>query len=270
MQTTSSYNISVSSKNKKMIELLKKSTFSILLKVNESNVKHLGTGFFIGLDGLFFTVGHTFRLIEDEINNNGFKNLYIGFPSEKSKIYNILNLVYDSKDIFFQKGPTYKDTAIGIANFQNEEYMVFNRKRPKINRPLTVLGYHNTKSDKLHTLNNEYADLSMIIFENTSINIDSYDSLISYHEKDYRPPINRKQIFNNCVTFDRALNKGESGSPIVDNLGLVSGVFIGISKPIRKSNLILSKYCTKFIKYRTKFKYETYKDLDFRLKKIIY
>lgn len=247
-----------------MIERLKKSTFSILLKVDESNVKHLGTGFFIGLNGLFFTAGHTFRLYEDEIKNNGFKNLFIAFPSERATLYNILNIVYESRDICYQKGPTFKDTAVGFANFKNEDYMVFNRKRPQIKESLTVLGYHNTKSDKLHNLTNEHADLSMIVFENTSINVFSYDSLISNLEEDYNYPINKKQIFNNCVTFDRALFKGESGSPIVDDLGLVSGVFTGILKPIRKSNFILSKYCTKFIKYRTKYKYETYKDLDFR------
>lgn len=110
-----------------MIERLKKSTFSILLKVNESNVKHLGTGFFIGLNGLFFTAGHTFRLIEDEIQSNGFINLFIAFPSERSRIYSILNFVYESKEIFYQKRPTFKDVAVGIANINNEKYMVFNR-----------------------------------------------------------------------------------------------------------------------------------------------
>jgi len=176
-----------------MIERLKKSAFSILLKIGDSNVKHLGTGFFIGKNGLFFTVGHTFRMIEDEIKNNGFKNLYIAFPTEKSKIYNILNLVYESKDVYFQKGPTYKDTAIGIANYKNEEYMVFNRKRPKINESLTVLGYHNTKSDKLHSLKNGHADLSLILFDNTPINVCSYDSFISNLERDYKAPINKKK-----------------------------------------------------------------------------
>lgn len=255
-------------KERKMTNRVKKSIFSILIRQGNENLRHLGTGFFIGKNGLFFTVGHTFRKIEDEITNNGLKNIFIAFPTDKSKIYGIVSLWYESKEIYRQKGPTYKDTAVGIVNHRNPEYLVFNRKRPQLNETLTAYGYHNTKADKLHSINNEIADLSMIVFGATSINVSAYEPIISDLPKDYQTPkdsVNKSRIFNNCVTLDKRFVKGESGSPLIDSLGLVSGILIGSSKLIETSDIILSKYCTKVIKYRTTYKHDTYQDLQLRL-----
>ncbi len=139
-----------------------KTVFSILIKKSHSFLIHLRTGFFIRKNGLFFTAVHTFRKIENEITENGFKNLFIAFPSNQSKLYPIVSLWYESLDIYQQKGPTYKDTAVGIADYNNDNYLIFNRKRPKIGDTLISYGYHNSKQDRQHKLINGIAELLQV------------------------------------------------------------------------------------------------------------
>jgi hypothetical protein len=241
--------------------------FSILLKRDNSKLLHLGTGFFIGKHGLFFTAGHTFRKIKNEIENNDYSKVCIAFPSNQSRLFSIDSLCYQSFYIYQQKGPAYRDSAVGKICYENENYLIFNRKRPRLKDTLKACGYHNIKLDRLHNINNSLADLSQIQFKETEVEVIYNDALISDLKEDFQIPrenVNKNRFFNNCVTVDQRLIKGESGCPIIYTKGLVRGVFIGSSQVVDTSDIILSKYCTKFIKYKTYYKHDMYEDLSFR------
>jgi hypothetical protein len=245
-------------------EKYKRMIFSILLKKDNLHVMHLGTGFFIGLGGLFFTCGHTFRKIENELKTNGYANLFIAIPSEYAELYKIKSVYYNSFLIYEQKGPEYRDTAVGIVDFANTEFLVFNRKRPKNGEILNAIGIYNKQPTKLHDFKGNYADLSMLKIEPKPLKVIEQEPLISDWEGDYkvsRDQVNPRRFFNNCVAMDDKLEKGESGCPIIDNIGLVKGTFIASSEFDNTSAMILGKYCTKVIKYKTYYQYDTYQDL---------
>jgi len=248
---------------------MRKSIFSIILRTNVNKVIHLGTGFFIGEDGIFFTVGHVFRKVEEEIIENRFENIFISFPSDESIFYRIIDVWYESKDVYYQKGPTYKDTAVGKSDYKNNHYLIFNRLRPRLGEELELYGYHNIGQDIYHEMNNNNtANLSNVVFRQTPMTVDTYDSIISFSPVNPKLPkekVSNRIKYNNCLTLDKKALIGESGSPIIDSLGLVSGVLIGSTGGTNTSDMILAKYCTKTIKYRTKYKTNIYKDLDYRL-----
>lgn len=242
----------------------KVSIFSILLKKEKNKLLHLGTGFLIGLNGLFFTCGHTFRKIESELKINKFKNLYVGFPSSEAVIYEISSLKYLSYPIYEQFGPVYFDTCIGAINHVNSDFVIFNRKRPKNGEVLHAIGLVNTTDTRLHPFENGIADLSGISFIETSLIVSHQYPIISDLPKDYQIPraeVNPRKFFNNCVELNKNLIKGASGCPIFDQIGLVSGVFVAGSEINNTSAMILGKYCTKTIKYRTNYNYNMYQDL---------
>lgn len=243
--------------------------FSILLKKDDTHLVHLGTGFLIGLNGLFFTAGHTFRKIkESEIDKNGYSNIFIGFPSDNSALYKLKKLYYFSLPIYLQKGPTYYDACAGIIDFTNSKFLIFNRKRPKIGETHVAIGLKNNNETRLHELrNNNTADLSGIRLINTTVIVSKYYPCISDLERDYTNPVgdvSSSKFFNNCIELNTILSKGESGCPIIDELGLISGVFIASSEFTKTSVMIASKFCTKVIKYKTNFQYDTYQDLKYR------
>ena len=254
----------------KNIDEMKKSIFSIVLRTVENKIIHLGTGFFIGKDGIFFTVGHVFRKVEEEIIKNSYENIFISFPSNESVLYTIIDIWYESKDVYDQRGPTYKDTAVGKSVYKNDEYLILNRKRPKLKEDLVLYGYHNIGQDIYHEINNnDRVNLSNVVFNQIPMTVEAYDSLISFFPIDYKlskEKVSKRKILNNCLKLDKKAIIGESGSPIIDSLGLVSGILIGSIKDFNTSDMILSKYCTKIIKYRTKHKINIYKDLEYRLK----
>ncbi|WP_321480080.1 hypothetical protein [uncultured Bacteroides sp.] len=239
------------------------SIFSILVKKDDSHVMHLGTGFFIGLKGLFFTCGHTFRKNEAYIDE-----LFIAFPQSKSELYKIKSLYYKSFEIYKQKGPEYHDAAIGIIDYDNSDFLVFNRKRPKNKSTLFAIGIKNDSPTKLHPLNGNKADLSLLKLVPTKLTVDLLQkALISDLLNDYKLPredVAPERFFNNCVEMTGVLEKGESGCPILDNKGLVSGTFIAYNEQANSSAMILSKHCTKAIRYNTYYHYDIYQDLTLR------
>jgi len=88
-------------------------------------------------------------------------------------------------------------------------------------------------------------------------------------QKDFQIPREKvllSRFFNNCIELDKKLIQGESGCPVIDQAGLVSGVFIASSKFTITSAMILGKYCTKVIKYKTYYQYDIYQDLVYRWK----
>lgn len=228
---------------------------------------HLGTGFFIGLGGLFFTCGHTFMKIEKELKANGYTNIFISFPNENADLYKIKSLYYDSFVIYEQKGPEYRDSAVGIVDFANAEFLVFNRQRPKNGENLNAIGIYNKKPSKMHDFNENIADLSMLKLSSKPLKVVYQEPLISDLPNDYKIPrdqVNSRRFFNNCIAMDNILEKGESGCPMIDNLGLVKGTFFASSEFDNTSAMILGKYCTKVIRYKTYYQYDTYQDLKYR------
>ncbi|KAA6318715.1 hypothetical protein EZS27_031314 [termite gut metagenome] len=188
---------------------IRNSIFSILVKKDASNVMHLGTGFFIGLEGLFFTCGHTFRKNKPSTNE-----LYIAFPQSESELYKIESLYHKSFDIYEQKGPEYHDTAIGIIDYDNSDFVVFNRKRPKDKNVLYAIGIKSNSQTKLHPLNGNKADLSLLEILPTKLTVSLQEALISDLPNDYSLPrenIASERFFNNCVEMNGILEKGESG-----------------------------------------------------------
>lgn len=244
-------------------EIISKTVFSILLKKENSTVKHIGTGFLIGNEGLFFTAGHTFRNIEGEIDANNLSNILVAFPSNNSKLYKIKSLWFDSLDLIFQKAPTYRDTAVGVIENLYSEFLVFNRKRPKIGDKLIVAGYYNARISKLHSYSNSIADLSEIQLNTFNCTVLENEALIAFQVEDYRTN-NKNKIFNNCITVDNKITVGNSGCPVFDSKGLVIGICIGGPKFTLTTNILLSKYCTKIIRYKTYYKHDMYEDLNFR------
>jgi len=234
-----------------------KKVFSILLKKGDK-YKHFGTGFFIGTGGLFFTAGHVFRKMRQDSDGKDDNNYYIGFPDSEPKFYRFKMIWDDSLEIW-EQSYTYKDTAVGIANFENEEYYVFNRKRPNLNEKLTLLGYHSIDftSTTLYEKDIKYRDEEFVTSE--------YNALISALISDYDKPkeqVEKKKFYNNCMAINPNAFKTESGSPILDSKGLVVGVLISGIKEKSISFMILAKYCAKTIRYRTYCNYNMYEDLD--------
>lgn len=243
--------------------------FSILIKKESSQLVHLGTGFFIGLNGLFFTCGHTFRKIEKELKENGYTNIFVAFPNKDAELYKIKSLYYKSFMIHEQKGPEYRDAAVGIIDFNNTDYLIFNRKRPKNGEILRAIGIYNKKTSRLHDVTNNKADLSEIELIENSLKVINQEPIISDLPKDFQIPrdkVNSSRFFNNCVAMDEKLISGESGCPVVDPYGLVSGVFIAGSGFNNTSVMLLGKYCTKVIRCKTYYQYDIYQDLIYRTK----
>ncbi|MCW3807410.1 caspase family protein [Plebeiibacterium marinum] len=245
----------------------RRSIFSILIKKGDLGVTHLGTGFFIGPEGLFFTCGHTFRKIDDEIKSNGFKNIFIGFPEGNSPLYRINQLYYRSLEMYKQKGPEYLDVAVGVSDFKNTDYLVFNRLKPTCGTELKSVGIFNKKPSKIHDVKGGIANLEMLELSETPLFVSSQEPLISDVKRDFEIPlseVSRSKFYNNCVDMDGILNKGESGCPIIDSKGMVRGTFIASSKHNQKSVMVLAKYCTKTVNYKTSFDFNMYQDLEIR------
>ncbi len=172
---------------------------------------------------------------------------------------------YKSIEIYKQKGPTYIDIAVGSIPIKNDDYLVFKRKRPSNKEKLTAYGYKNMKDNGLHELSENTANLEKVELKPEKVNKTHDIALISDVRRDYelsREKVNRSRFFNNCITLDKRLFSGGSGCPIVDSDGYVRGVLIGSSQIVKSSDMILSKYCTKYIRYHTSIMFDMYQDIN--------
>lgn len=239
------------------------SIFSILYQSN-NKVIHTGTGFLIGVNGLFITVGHVFRekAINGFIDMNKFRAF---FNNETQRIVRIKSVQYKSLNIWEQRSSEYIDIAIGVLASDNSAYLMLDRKRPKLTQELIACAYINTKPINDYGINFDHLlELDKIILHNEKMLVLYPDALISDIEQNYlidRQVVDKKHFFNNCITLAGKLKKGASGCPVIDNRGLVKGVLIGSPKSVTETNILLSKWSSKRIQFDTYHRYNAYEYL---------
>lgn len=233
-------------------------TFCIFRKQSSNPDKYIfsGNGFFIDNSGTFITAGHVFREIGER---------YIGFYEENEdielipidtskyraihrKIYNDLN--YQRKDIRyrseFQCAPEHKDVAVGKLDIQNTEFLNLTRKRPYEWDKLSVSFYcrdqNLTEKDtglidgKIPNsfVKNYHVDFTL---RNGRLDLAEIPYLLNSADK--------QNFYNNCILLNGKTYRGASGSPIINQRGLVVGIIIGGDKFQSITTMLLSKYVIK-------------------------
>lgn len=251
------------------------SIFSILYE-SDKGVCHLGTGFLVYTEGIFITAGHIFRKLRDKNNPlilNKFKALF--FDNGEPVLFDFLEVFYESLQVdsperiaenSVQKGPVYIDIAIGkILNPPNLKYLLLDRKRPLKGNGLLVKGF--LKSKQLNHFGNDFLHLNqlqLITLKPKKLFVSENDALITGFEEFYnysRHSVPNKHFYNNCITLEPKMDKafGASGCPVINTKGHVVGMLIGGSKD--QMYILLAKYCSKSIQFKTHYLYNPYEYL---------
>jgi len=231
------------------------SIFAIFRQLPEapSKFKFVGNGFFINKKGTFITVGHNFSYegkfyITQKINNDNLELIPIEKHHKCHKtLYEERKHYHIERDATFQRGPEYKDIAVGIVNLNNSS---------------SFLNIEKKRSFELDALSVSY----YIRNENFDINgIYAIDGKLPNSCLDWIPPINlslkdRKELaiipytgfdsdskdkYNNCLVLEGKTNKGGSGAPIINQRGNIIGMLEGGNCEKNITSMILSKYMLK-------------------------
>jgi hypothetical protein len=246
---------------------MKSSIFSILYHdIDKNMVIHTATGFLVANNGLFISVGHTFRKME--INGIVDKINFRAFFIASQELVKIKHLWYKSLNICEQRAPEYIDIAVGILELNNTSYLVLDRKRPHKGQKMTVCACLRNKPDKNYGSDfSHLQDLDKIVFHSEDMHVLYPDALISNVKSHYE--MNREVVpcnffFNNCITLSDKLRSGASGCPIIDTNGLIKGILIGSPNGIEETNILLSKWCSKKIQFNTNYVYNPYEYLQIK------
>lgn len=248
--------------------------FSILYQ-DDNNVIHTGTGFLVYKDGLFITAGHIFRGKKKKYPNLSVDNFRALFFDSGSPI------IFEFKEIYFksleledwnhranvQRGPEYYDIAVGRINISSDNYLILDRRRPKINTRLDVIGlYSRRKYENNYGKSfEELVDINKIVLNCRRMTLKRYDALI-VKDKEYYDQLPKKDqkryLFNNCMTLDEMLKEahGASGSPVLYQ-GKVVGMLLGSSETEGHTYILTSKYCSKSILYKSNYIYNAFEYL---------
>ena len=255
-----------------------KKYFAIVGKRNneENHYKILGTGFFIDSKGAFITAGHIFRK-----NRNFISEFFICFPNRYDEIplipiqkYRFISReIYSNKmrversrweksrngeeppqrfQIKHQNGPEYIDVATGICNLEGTPHFNLKKKRPRAGASLQMPCYNKDittcpngafylRNNMVNSNKFQYSDVEIVVSKQTKpflARIPLEGDLFEYVTKDY---------YNNCleVNADSVRIKGNSGAPILNQYGLVVGMFLGSVENGTSCTMHLSRYVGK-------------------------
>jgi hypothetical protein len=247
-----------------------KNICSILIRNNDDSYSHLGIGFLVSREGLIITAAHVFCLYD-----NYKDRLICAFLNQnikESPYYKFEPIYHEHRYPDHQKKPVIKDLAIGKINYQSSDFLVLNRKRPSLNQKLKALGYinNNRTNNKFYLNKNNTINLENLIednLEDTSL-IDRFAYIKKPPVQDYNQlnTISFREKFNNCFTIKSKLHKGASGCPVIDEKGLVCGIFFGGHKTITTySYFLAAKYLCEKIHFFTSCQFDMYQDLEYRI-----
>lgn len=251
------------------------SIFSILYE-SDKGVCHLGTDFLVYTEGIFITAGHIFRKLRDKNSPlilNKFKALF--FDNGEPVLFDFLEVFYESLQVdsperilenSVQKGPVYIDIAIGkILNPPNFKHLLLDRRRPLKREELLVKGFLNSKQE--NNFGNVFLHLNqleLITLKPKKLFVSENDALITGFEKFYncsRHSVPNKHFYNNCITLKPKMDKAfeASGCPVINTKGHVAGILISGSQ--NQMYILLAKYCSKSIQFKTHYLYNPYEYL---------
>jgi len=237
---------------------------AMLLRREDNSYGYTGTGFLVNGEGLFLSAAHVFKE-----GNYIFNKFYCCFPSDDSELYPLEFLKYEYLEKDDQRGPIYKDFAVGKIDYQSEDYLILKRKRPLLNAKQTIYGYvnaHRQRNNNRFLLNdNERIDLTDIEWDQPfETVIQNRYAIISTNTNDYErneSHVESRRKYNNCISLKRASHRGVSGGPIINENGMVSGIYVGGPETHRVSHAIAARYAGKRIKKMTKIKFDRYQDI---------
>jgi len=234
--------------------------FSILIKNADNSFSHKGTGFLISTDGLFISAWHVFDGIEKPC-----ERFFCAFPSDNSKLISIISLDFEYKYTEKQKGPVYKDLAIGKMEYNSDNYYILKRKRPLTNTIQTITGYVFVGTENKFQMNvNETLNLTQIQPDTLETVIVNRFAMISKDLNDYEKLdslIKNEKKYNNVITLKNTAHHGSSGCPVINSNGQVIGMYFGGPSNHRICHILASRYIGKRIKKLTKYKFDRYQDI---------
>ncbi|GHT30788.1 hypothetical protein AGMMS49574_11290 [Bacteroidia bacterium] len=241
------------------------SVFSILYHdINKNIVIHTATGFLVANNGLFISVGHTFRN-KEICNRVDIDNFRAFFTYDTQMLIKFKHIWYKSLNIWEQKRPEYIDIAVGLLDLNSISYLVLDRRRPTIGQDLTLYACLNTKP--INNYGSDFSclqDLDKIVLHSENMTVLQSDALISDLPSHYvmnREDVPPQFFYNNCITLSGKSRHGASGCPIIDKNGLVKGVLIGSPTNVNEIDILLSKWCSKIIQFKTNYKFNAYEYL---------
>lgn len=231
------------------------------LKDDPEKYRFLATGFFIDNNGLFVTVGHTFRK-----NINSINQFFISFlDKEKSELIPIVSYKWISKEVYgeierrdkvirdrrkYQCGPEFTDIAIGKVQLSETPYYTFQKKRPNEWQKL-ISPCYNRNENSCHeitfSIQDNLFDSSFIEFSEKPFKLKNRMQLarIYYMGDNYNYP--NIDLFNNCIEVEGKMVIGNSGAPVINENEKVIGIILG-GGLLSPTFIHLSKYISKKVR----------------------
>ena len=249
------------------------SVFPIVKKISIEKEEYyiLATGFFIDDNGFFVTTGHTFK--NDNDNHDGYfigikeKNMFNLVPVLKhEKLYR--RVWIDQEKINYpirnrkrhQYGPEFRDLAIGKIDLKNNPFLRFQKKKPYEWNNLTSPCYNKHPENcptAFFVKTNDKVNIELFQFNNRILklkNRNQFSRIPFFIENEY---FKRESIdlYNNCFEVEGIFVKGNSGAPILNEKGLVVGIFLGselLSKDPDEPKFPIHIHASKYVNKKAK------------------
>jgi hypothetical protein len=132
-----------------------------------------------------------------------------------------------------QYGPEFKDVAVGKIDLKNTPYLQFQKKKPyewnKLTSPCYNKHHDNCSSGTINSPS-KLVNTNLFQFNERELTLKNRNqhSRIPYlgEESEYHKYANI-DLYNNCFEVEGICEKGNSGAPILNEKGLVVGIFSG-------------------------------------------
>lgn len=227
---------------------------------NPDRYRFCGTGFFINESGAFTSAAHVLRNAK---NTN--TRVFICFPINQElvpifqvdafnlltrRIYNEPERTYNiprSRDKF-QCGYEFKDIAVGTVNLSDTPYYDFEIRRPSRLEELYLLGFQLNKDlcpqNEFSLIEGKF-DSGLVISDDKPLEIKGRlnKARIPYLHKGMQ--FEKIDLYNNCLDVYGNVSQGNSGAPVINKFGKVSGMIVAGNKFDKIGTMHLSKYISK-------------------------
>jgi hypothetical protein len=255
------------------LPVMNNKVFAIIGRLEKVPDKYmfLGTGFFIDSDGFFVTAGHVFRR-----NRTAISQFYICFPEDKGlvELINVTDYRFFSRKIYgeqerlhnvewdryrYQCGREYFDVGVGKVDIGRTEFHEFKKKRPYIWDKLEMPCYNRDEEEcpeknfllvrgKIVSKYIEYNLFPLELKERLRL------ARIPFLYEDME--FENIDLYNNCIEVYGDANIGNSGAPVINEMGMVIGIYITgtsfndlgavhLARYVRKKTNVLKKMIIK-------------------------